>query len=77
MIDVNKTELSESNYNEFMEALDLEFKNQHPNFCDENSQYSTICTKEQWLLENHGSTVQDIIDAEVETWGDDAEYLEG
>jgi hypothetical protein len=67
-IDVDSTELSEENYEEFMDALDVEFERQYPNHIGINTKYSETQSKEQWLLDCHGATVQDIIDADVECW---------
>lgn len=68
MIDINETELSESNFTEFMDALDTEFERQYPG--QGLHEYSTTLSREQWLLDNHGATVQQIIDGEVECWED-------
>jgi hypothetical protein len=63
MIDINKTKLSESNYSEFMETLDSEIVRQCPTQVTTQHKYSYWISKEQWLLDEHGSTVQSIVDS--------------
>ena len=68
MIDINKTELSESNYSEFMDTLDAEFLKQYPESFDMGYKHSETISREEWFLDYHGGTVQDIINDEVSHW---------
>jgi hypothetical protein len=74
MIDIDKTELSENNYSEFMDTLDAEIIRQYPNNFPSDYKHSETLTKEQWLLDFYDSTVQDIIDAETECWEPEIDY---
>ena len=69
IIDVDNTELSEGNFDDFMKALDAEFENQYPEQGMEK--YSETLTKEDWLFFSKGDTIQDIISGEVECWEED------
>jgi hypothetical protein len=62
-IDINETGLSESNFSEFMEVLDSEVVKQCPTQVTPEHKYSLWITREQWLLDEHGSTVQSIVDS--------------
>jgi len=66
MIDVNETELTEENYEMFMIALDIEFERQYPKAG--LNEYSKTLSKEDWLKEYLGATIQNVIDGEVECW---------
>ena len=65
---VNVMELSEENYDEFMQILDAEFERQYPN--QGINEYSKTLNRDGWLV-YLGSTVQNIIDGEVECWEED------
>lgn len=59
---IDKTELSETNYSEFMDSLDTEIVKQCPTLVLPGYKHSLIISREQWLLDEHGSTVQSIVD---------------
>ena len=70
-IDINKTPLSEENYDEFMKVLDVEFRNQYKNQINDNYSHSETQYKAQWLADDTGNTVQEMIDNEVSHWEED------
>ena len=67
MIDINETPLSEENYDEFMKVLDVEFRLQYPTV-GMNYNHSQTQFKGDWLTDDTGNTVQDMIDNEVSHW---------
>jgi len=67
MININETPLSEENYDEFMKVLDSEFRKQYP-IVGMNYHHSQTQFKENWLTDDIGNTVQEMIDNEVSQW---------
>lgn len=70
-IKIDETELSESNFTEFMSVLDTEFIKMYPDRLHKSYKHSETVSKDDWLEDAKGKTILEIISDEVSHWEED------